>query len=89
MLQPRQIERIVKGFANHRRIEIMQLLSRAPGLSLMAIARRLKIDFRTAGEHVRRLNLAELVSKRHQGAAVIHALSDLGRRVLKFLRTLE
>ncbi len=45
---PRQLERVVKGFANHRRIQIMSLLKTEPELSLSGISRRLKIDIRTA-----------------------------------------
>lgn len=85
----RQLERIVKGFANHRRIEIMTLLERRPELSLSEIADILKINFKTASEHVRRLFLAGLVLKRNEGASVRHALSPAGRLILKFLRTLE
>lgn len=85
----RQLERVVKGFSNHRRIEIMTLLERRPELSLSEIADMLGINFKTASEHVRRLFLAGLVWKRNQGASVRHTLSPAGRVILKFLRTLE
>lgn len=85
----RQLERIVKGFANHRRIEILELLAQEPELSVMRIAERLKVDFRTIAEHIRRLAIAGLVLKRNQGASVCHKLSDRGVLILKFLRTLE
>jgi len=85
----RQLERIVKGFANHRRIEILQLLQKEPELSLVEIAETLKINFKTASEHTRRLALAGLVMKRNEGSAVRHALTRLGTTILKFLRTLE
>jgi len=37
----RALERIVKGFANHRRIEILYLLRREPELSVDDISERL------------------------------------------------
>lgn len=89
MLKPRQLERIVKGFSNHRRIEIVQLLDRLPELSVSEIASELKINFKTASEHIRRLAISGLVMKRNDGAVVRHALTASGRLILKFLRTLE
>ncbi len=85
----RQLELIVKGFANHRRIEILRLLSREPQLSLQQIAQRLRINFKTASEHVRRTTLAGLTTKRSHGRWVRHKLTTRGRIVLAFLRTLE
>ncbi len=85
----RKIERIVKGFANHRRIEIMRLLAAEPELSVFDISNRLKVNFKTISEHARRLAIAGLVLKRNEGNMVRHALSDRGKSILKFLRILE
>lgn len=48
MLKPRHIERIVKGFANHRRYQMMELISEEPDLSLQDIAIKLKVNIKTA-----------------------------------------
>jgi len=88
-MQPKSLERIAKGFSNHTRIKTLILLEREPNLVLMDIASKLKIDFRTAGEHTRKLAIAGLISKKHYGAAVQHRLTDRGKQVLKFCRTLE
>lgn len=85
----RDIERVIKGFANHRRIEILALLSKQPDLSLSEISEILKINFKTASEHIRRLAIAKLVWKRNDANSVRHVLSPLGKTILKFLRTLE
>ncbi|OGD91666.1 hypothetical protein A3D07_03620 [Candidatus Curtissbacteria bacterium RIFCSPHIGHO2_02_FULL_42_15] len=89
MLKPRQIERIVKGFANHRRVQIVTLLDETPELSVAEIATKLKINFKTASEHIRRLAIAGLVLKRNRGVNVLHKLSAQGESILKFLRKLE
>ena len=89
MKKPRQLERIVKGFANHRRIEILILLWRQPELSVAEIAENLNINFKTASEHIRRLAQAELIMKRNENNFVRHALTPLGSSILKFLRILE
>lgn len=85
----RALERVVKGFANHRRIEILTLLERTPELSVAEIAERLDVNFKTISEHIRRLAHAGLVLKRAEGAAVRHKITMQAVRILKFLRTLE
>ncbi|OGI69501.1 hypothetical protein A3A09_00130 [Candidatus Nomurabacteria bacterium RIFCSPLOWO2_01_FULL_42_20] len=89
MKKPREIERIIKGAANHRRIQILDALEREPELSLMEIADKFKINIKTASEHVRRMAIAGLVLKRNEGNLVRHALSPRGKSILKFLRILE
>jgi predicted transcriptional regulator len=88
-MQFRKLERLVRGFSNHRRIEIMELLHRKPELSVFEISNELGVNFKTVSEHIRRLTHAGLVMKRSEGAAVRHALTPHGVQVLKFLRTLE
>lgn len=85
----RKLERIVKGFANHRRIEMLELLGRKPELSLGEVSEALEIELKTASEHLRRLALAGLVLKRHAGRVVHHALTPRADIILKFLRMLE
>ena len=57
----RKIERIVKGFANHRRIQILDLLKREPELSVDEISERLNIGYENASDHVRKLAIAGVV----------------------------
>jgi len=85
----RRLERLVRGFSNHRRIEILVLLEKTPELSVIEVAQVLKINFKTASEHVRRLAIAGLVLKRNEGHNVRHKLTGRAELVLKFLRTLE
>jgi len=84
-----RLQRLVRGFANHRRIEILELLGRKPELSVFEIADELDINFKTASEHIRRLAIANLVLKRADHTAVRHKLTVQGNIILKFLRTLE
>jgi DNA-binding transcriptional ArsR family regulator len=88
-METRKLERVVKGFANHRRIQILELLAREPELSLAEISGRLRIDMKTASEHVRRLAAADLVVKRSEGRWVRHHASARGDDVLTFLRMLD
>jgi DNA-binding transcriptional ArsR family regulator len=88
-LRYRKLERITRGFSNHRRIQILELLKKTPELSVAEIAGKLKINFKTASEHIRRLAIAGLVIKRSAGNSVRHKLTSRGESILKFLRTLE
>lgn len=85
----RKLERVVKGFANHRRIEILCLLKKTPELSVDEVSHILKINSKTASEHIRRLAIAGLVLKRSEGNFVRHKLTSRAESILKFLRILE
>lgn len=89
MKHPRQLEPIVKGFANHRRIQILLLLDKTPELSVEEITESLKINYKTASEHIRRLAQAGLVLKRYAGNEVRHKNTGRATSILKFLRILE
>ena len=85
----RKIERIVKGFANHRRIQILDLLNREPELSVDDIAERLRIGYENTSDHIRKLAIAGLVMKRNQGTRVLHKLTLLAVSILVFCKKLE
>ncbi len=84
----RKLERIVKGFANHRRIQIMDLLKREPELSVEEISERLNIGYVNASDHVRKLAIAGLVVKRNEGSAVRHKLTPRAESILVFCKRL-
>lgn len=84
-----RLERIVKGFANHRRIEILALLSRQPELSVAEITEFLKINFKTASGHIQKLAMAGLVMKRSDTISIRHRLTARGEKILKFLTSLD
>ena len=85
----KKYERVLKGAANHRRLEMLHLLKRKPELSLAEITEELKINFKTGAVHLSRLAFSGLVMKRYDGPFVRHKVSPLGERILTFLRMLE
>lgn len=85
----RQLERIIKGFANHRRLDILELLQRVPELSVEDIAERLHIGYENASDHIRKLAIAGLVMKRYEGTTVRHRLTDRATDVLVFCKKLQ
>ncbi|MDO8564390.1 MAG: winged helix-turn-helix domain-containing protein [bacterium] len=85
----RTLERLVRGFSNHRRIQIMELLKKEPELSVDEVADNLDINYKTAADHLRRLTIAGLLLKRSDSVSIRHKLTPRAENVLKFLRTLE
>ncbi len=85
----RKIERTVKGFANHRRIQILDLLHREPELSVEDIAERLNMGYENTSDHVRKLAIAGLVMKRNEGPSVRHKLTSRAESILVFCKRLQ
>jgi len=85
----RKTEKIIKGFSNHRRIQILQLLKNEPELSVGEISEKLKIDHRTASQHIIKMNNSGLVMKRNDINTVRHKLTKLGLSALQFCRIIE
>ncbi len=85
----RRIERAVKGFANHRRIQILELLKNEPELSVEDISEKLKIGYQNASDHIRKMAIAGLVLKRNKGNNVLHKLTPRAESILVFCKKLE
>ncbi len=87
-LQYKKIEKMVKGFANHRRIQILELVKIKPGLTVDKIAESLNVNFMTVSDHIRKLSDAGLVSKQKKGKYVVHTLTKQGNNILSFCKML-
>ena len=87
MQKKRILERWMRAVGNHRRIEILDLLDQNPELSVIEISEKLKINMKTASEHLRRLTIAGLIMKRSQGKSIRHKITTRGNNILMFLRT--
>ena len=85
----KQLERYFKGVANHRRIEILRLISKAEGITVDGICQTLNANFKTISEHIRRLVQAGLVNKKYRGRQVEHYLSPYGKKFLKFMNSFD
>ncbi|KKP79519.1 MAG: hypothetical protein A2271_01590 [Candidatus Moranbacteria bacterium RIFOXYA12_FULL_35_19] len=86
---PKQMERHLKGMANHHRIEILLIISDDKGITLDGIIEKIKANPKTIGEHTRRLYQAGLVNKKYQGNFVKHTLSPYGKIFVQFLKTFQ
>ncbi|MBI2096029.1 MAG: winged helix-turn-helix transcriptional regulator [Candidatus Taylorbacteria bacterium] len=85
----RKLERIIKGFANHRRLEILNLLLHEPELSVSEISEKTRTEYMNASDHIRRLAISGLLLKRNDGNMVRHKLTPLAESILEFCKKLE
>jgi DNA-binding transcriptional ArsR family regulator len=85
----KQMERHLKGIANHRRIQILLLIAEQEGITLENIAIALDANDRTVGEHARRLVQAGLINKGYRGRFVEHTLSPYGKICVRFLKSFQ
>ena len=85
----RELERIVKGFANHRRLQILELLYKEPELSVGEVAQKIKSDMKNVSAHINKMAIAGLVMKRNDVNLVRHRLTNRGKSILQFVRIIE
>jgi len=84
----RYLEKIVKGFANHNRLKILELLKNEPNLSVYEIAEKLKIGYVNTSDHIRKMTIAGLLKKTNDGNNVLHKLTSRGETILMFCKRL-
>ncbi|MCX6765759.1 MAG: winged helix-turn-helix domain-containing protein [Candidatus Moranbacteria bacterium] len=85
----KQMERHLKGMANHHRIDILLLIDEQKDITLDNIVKKLKANEKTISEHTRRLYQAGLINKKYRGNFVEHALSPYGKMFVRFLKTFQ
>ncbi|HEY4495915.1 MAG TPA: winged helix-turn-helix domain-containing protein [Candidatus Paceibacterota bacterium] len=88
-LDYRKAERLIKGFANHNRLRILELLKKEPELSVADISEKLKIGYENASDHIRKMAITGLIMKRNDGPNVRHKLTPRAHSILAFCKTLE
>ncbi len=82
------MEKYFKGVANHRRIDILDLVFRVPNITVEGIAEKLDCNFQVVAVHAQKLSRVGLVDKKYIGRAVGHTISPYGKKFLRFINTL-
>ncbi|MCG2809655.1 MAG: hypothetical protein L6275_04965 [Candidatus Portnoybacteria bacterium] len=85
----KQMERHLKGIANHYRIEILLLVGECDDMTLDDITKSLGANGKTIGEHTRRLCQAGPLNKKYRGKFVEHTLSPYGKKFVRFLKAFQ
>lgn len=88
-LHYRKIEKITKAVANHRRIQILDILSANARLSVVEISRKTRGNVKTIDAHVNRLFAVGMITKHTAGNRVQHTITRYGITILEFLRIQE
>lgn len=83
-----RIERVVKGFASHRRIEILTILDATPNLDISELAIRCRAGFPAVAEHVRKMTVAGLIEKERDGVSIRLRLTERGEAALRMIHQL-
>lgn len=82
----KQMERHLKGIANHYRIDILFVVANNDGITLEGLVDTINANEKTLGEHTRRLVISGLINKKYRGRYVEHRLSPYGKTVVRFLK---
>ena len=85
----KQMERYLKGMANHHRINILLLVSEKRGITVEDITEELNANFKTISQHTRYLAQAELIEKQYRNREVMHSLSPYGKFFVKFIKEFQ
>lgn len=83
------IEKVIKAFANKNRLRLIEALDKNPGISVEIISEKLEIEYKMASFHLAKLAMAGIVTKKPLGNNTLHNLTNRGKTILKFVRTLE
>lgn len=74
-MDEKELEKILKALANRRRISMLKLLKNRGRTSVGAIAKQVKLSFRSTSRHLAILYAASLVDKEQVGLTVFYTLS--------------
>jgi DNA-binding transcriptional ArsR family regulator len=80
-------ERILKAFANRRRLEILSYLKRRNEASVSDIARNIKLSFRSTSHHLRILAASDIIEKEQRKLHIFYKIArlqpDLAARIME------
>ena len=81
----RNLEKILKGLANRRRIAIIRILAKERELPVAEIARRIHLSFTSTSKHLGILHQLDIVDKRQESLTVYYKLAAPLSPVAKLL----
>ncbi len=81
----KQLERLLKGLANRRRLAIIKLLTRHKELPVASIADRIRLSFTSTSKHLSLLRNLDIVDRRQENLTVYYRLAEPPPLVLKLL----
>jgi DNA-binding transcriptional ArsR family regulator len=82
----KDLEIILKGLANKKRLMILDFLNRIGENDTGTIADYLNTDYKIVIPHIEKLLKAGLITKRREELIVHYQISNLGKRILYLLK---
>lgn len=85
----KKIEKVLKAFANRRRLEILQFIKEREKASVGEIAHKIGLSFKSTSKHLGVLFSADLIEREQVGLQIFYNIpSDRQRMVLLILNLL-
>ncbi|MDO8482383.1 MAG: ArsR family transcriptional regulator [bacterium] len=85
MVDVRELEKVMKVFANRRRLAIVKYLAGRREASVGDIARELKISFTATSKHLNRLLIVDVLECEQRSLKVFYRLAGTQRPIAKAL----
>lgn len=79
----KELEKILKAVANHRRLSILKYLQRTKKANVGDIADHLKLSFRSTSRHLAILKAVDLIDKEQKGVEMVYNLEQSLPSVIK------
>jgi len=82
------LEKILKSFANKRRLAILKYLDKKRKASVGEIADKIRLSFRSTSKHLSVLTAADILTKQYEGRYIFYRFNennDLARKLLKII----
>lgn len=78
-------EKLVKGIANHRRLEMLEMINKMPNMSGEEIIEKLKINYQTGSSHLQKLVRSGLVQNHRFHQSQLYTITPFGSHIIKLL----
>ncbi len=78
----KELEKILKGLGNRRRLAIVQFLKKNSGASVGDIAEAIKLSYKSTSHHLRIMTAAGILSRDQQSAEASYSLAASSDKVL-------
>jgi ArsR family transcriptional regulator len=71
-----QLEKVLKGLANRRRLAIVRALAKQKELAVADIAREIRLSFTSTSKHLAMLRQLDIVERRQESLTVYYRLAE-------------
>ncbi|MBI2633553.1 MAG: helix-turn-helix transcriptional regulator [Parcubacteria group bacterium] len=73
----KELEKILKGLANKRRLAIIRLLAKNNSLCVSTVASSIKLSFKATSKHLLILKQLDIVENSQRGLEVYYSLAEI------------